>query len=129
MIYRFADEDGGWAAGVIESALEDEDDTVQVTEGEMVGYLPLNFFTKYADDEVKHCLQLDDYATSMEAEEGAWCLLAGAPKGKGKGKAPAEASRGKGKAPAKVQDVSKMRKEERRQMRAALAAMSSDEDG
>jgi hypothetical protein len=33
------------------------------------------------------------------------------------------------KAPAKVQDVSKMSKEERREMRAALAAMSSDEDG
>jgi len=32
-------------------------------------------------------------------------------------------------APAKVQDVSKMSKEERREMRAALAAMSSDEDG
>ena len=54
-------------------------------------------------------------------------MLAGVPKraSRGKGRAPAEAS----KAPAKVQDVSKMSKEERREMRAVLAAMSSDEDG
>ena len=62
--------------------LTDPEETVEVVDGQLSGEMPVNFGVLYDDadaDEsgsVHQLLTLDDYATSAQAEDGAWVLLA-----------------------------------------------------
>ena len=132
IVYKFEEQDGGWAFGTITEPLTDETHTEEVTEGGLSGSVPLNFKVFYAADEetVEHLLTCDQYASSVTATPGSWCLLDGtAPRrgrsGKAAAAAPQDAGMRKGKGKQKL-DISKLSKAQRKALLEELVACDSD---
>jgi hypothetical protein len=69
ILYRFAHEEGGWSVGLITHELEDENDTIEGTDGTLTGDLPCNFAVEYEDGIINHLLSMDDYATCDQDAE------------------------------------------------------------
>lgn len=132
IIYRFAAEEGGWAAGTVVDQLEDEEDLWD----EEDDATPKNFTADYDDGPYNHLLLAEYYANSTEDDEGSWLLLrrvkgkaraskagAGAAGGGAGGAAMRAAAKGKGKAPPDPKGMSPTtRASHIAQLRAELAA-------
>ena len=139
IMYKFPEDEGGWAIGVVNAALEDEEDTVEVLVGdkdnEITGVMPKNFQITFADDVIDALIEYDDYASAGVCDDGGWCLMApevsagkrGGGGGKGKAAAKAPAS-GKGKAPAELSKEEKRAEKERLLAEAAAIELSSSDD-
>jgi hypothetical protein len=123
MLFNFGVDEGGWCVAKIEKQMCDPKQTVEVVDDdhpEITMYVPYNFRASYYEEDdaenrsnIELYLDMDEYATSANAEPGSWCIL-GKVSGKRKGKAPMTAAE---QAAAKV---AKMTPEERTDMLAAL---------
>ena len=134
IMYNFDADDGGWSAGVITKSCEDEEDTVEVIEGDLTGWRPFNFELTFPDESINVVLELEAYATTVSgAAPGDWCLLQGG-KAKRKAKVKAEPkpvpAKGKGKAKAMPTLSAEEKAAKKARLREELAALgsSSDED-
>ena len=119
ILYKFEEDEGGWAWGTISARLSDAEDTETVEVDGEDEERPRNFAVEYDDGLFNHCLTAEGYATSHDDEPGTWVILKRKGKGKGKAKVPAAAS-----APSEIPDVSAMSPGMRAALRAALAAAS-----
>ena len=144
IMYKFSEDEGGWAIGVISASLQDETDMVEVlVTDDITGSMPKNFEITFEDDTIRGLLEADDYATTAGCDEGGWCLMAqklkrGGGGGKGKanqGKGAAKIripTKGKEKAAAesvpssKISPASKARK--KAQLQAELDALEDDDE-
>jgi len=130
ILYKFEQEDGGWAVGILSESLTDENNTCEVTEGDITGFKPINFEVNFTDGALNILLELDDYATSASCPFGGWCLMGAKASGKAK---PKGKGNGKGKAAAATVPSGKLSPGSKARMKAELQAQlaaleSSDED-
>ena len=145
ILYRFADDEGGWSVGNIGAINTDTSVTVMVeSEDGLSGELPANVEVHYESDDEKiwQRLSLDNYATDSESEVGSWALLVGAAsRPKKRPRAPLRAlevnqapARGVPAAETMLQlmpptmDVTALQPEQRRALMAQLAAMDVMEE-
>jgi hypothetical protein len=96
ILFKFEEEDGGWAVGILSESLTDEENTCEVIEGDITGFKPINFEVNFEDGALNILLELEDYATSASCPNGGWCLIGG--KASGKSGKPKGAAKGNGKA-------------------------------
>ena len=79
VLYRFSDDEGGWALGQVRSVNADPKVVLPVESADGVeGVLPANFHVHYESDEatLPHRFDLDNYAASASADECGWVMLA-----------------------------------------------------
>ena len=120
IFYRFDEDDGEWAIGVVKEALNDTADTTTFFTPQGAEMAPFNFLVEYGEeDHQKHLLFIEQYATSFEDEPGSWCILRAPAKGRGKAKAKDQGQL--------IHNVASMSADERAALRAALDAADDDE--
>jgi len=130
ILYRFNDAEGGWAVGTIDeiNTSERRKVTVESDDG-LSGKLPANVVVHYRDEDViLQRLSLDNYATSAESEVGSWALLASSGASV-RAKRPAACALEAPQSTPRLQlmppvmDVALMSPEQRRALKAQLAAL------